>query len=202
MEILNLVINFILEYHSSLYVALCIFAVIIIGLILKPAKKLILAPELIPYTMHGKNVRAVLTAEDWQSVARISYKEAGHRCEICNARGRLECHEIWKFNDKKLVQSLIGLITLCPDCHRVKHIGLARKMGWYGDALDHMAKVNGISKKKAKQYIEYAEMEVKKRKEEYDLDLTYLNNYKKEAGLPRKYKARENDNCANIKGNW
>src|SRR5579875_1108503 len=111
MEILNLIINFIVEYHSSLYVGLCVFAVIVIGLILKPSKKLILEPELIPYKMHGKNVRAVLSAEDWQNIARHSYKEAGHRCEICGDKGRLECHEIWKFNDKKLVQSLVGLIT-------------------------------------------------------------------------------------------
>lgn len=195
-------INLILNHLTAVYIVIGVLAVIILFFILKPGKKLILYPELIPYAMHGKNVRAVLTAEDWQTVARISYKEAGHRCEICNAKGKLECHEIWKFNDKKLIQSLVGLITLCPDCHRVKHIGLARKMGWYGDALEHMAKVNGISKKKARQYIEYAEIEVKNRKDEYDLDLTYLNNYKKEAGLPRKYKSRENENCANIRGNW
>lgn len=194
--------EFIREHISIIYVIICVLAVIIIGYILKPGKKIILVPELIPYTMHGKNVRAVLSAEDWQAVARNSYKEAGHRCEICNAKGRLECHEIWKFNDKKLVQSLVGLITLCPDCHRVKHIGLARKMGWYGDALEHMAKVNGISKGKAKQYIEYAEVEVKGRKQEFDLDLTYLNNYRKIASLPRKYGSRENENCVSIRGNW
>jgi len=196
------IINFILKYHSYFYVAFSVIAVIIIALILKPGKKLILTPELIPYKMHGKNVRAVLSAEDWQTVARHSYKEAGHRCEICNAKGRLECHEIWEFNDKKMVQSLTGLITLCPDCHRVKHIGLARKMGWYGDALEHMAKVNQISKSKAKQHIEYAEVAVKNRKEEYYLDLTYLNKYRKIANLPRKYTNNENQNCVNIRGNY
>lgn len=196
------IINFIIKHHSYFYVGLSVVAVIIIGLILKPGKKLILTPELIPYKMHGKNVRAVLSQEDWQTVARHSYKEAGHRCEICNVKGRLECHEIWQFNDKKLIQSLTGLITLCPDCHRVKHIGLARKMGWYGDALEHMAKVNQVSKKRAKQHIEYAEIAVKNRKEEYQLDLTYLNQYKKIANLPRKYTNNENNNCVNIKGNY
>jgi hypothetical protein len=196
------IINFILKHHSYFYVGLSVFAVIIIGLILKPGKKLILTPELIPYHMHGKNVRAVLSQEDWQNVARHSYKEAGHRCEICNAKGRLECHEIWNFNDKKLIQSLAGLITLCPDCHRVKHIGLARKMGWYGDALEHMAKVNGISKAKARKFIEYAEIEVKNRPNEYQLDLTFLNQYRKIADLPRKYTNNENHNCQNIKGNY
>lgn len=195
-------IQFIRDNLSTIYVIICFFAIITICLILKPGKKLILTPELIPYSMHGKNVRAVLSAEDWQAVARHSYKEAGYRCEICGAKGKLECHEIWQFNDRNLVQSLVGLITLCPDCHRVKHIGLARKMGWYGDALEHMAKINGISKSKARQHIEYAEVGVKNRREEYDLDLSYLNNYKKVANLPRRYSSRENENCASIRGNW
>lgn len=193
-------VQLISENLTLIYIILGIFGLITIILILKPGKKVVLLPELIPYSMHGKNVRAVLSAEDWKELARIVYKEAGHHCEICGAKGQMECHEIWDFNDKKLIQKLVGLITLCPDCHRVKHIGLARKMGWFGDALDHMAKVNRISKKKAKKYIEYAEMEVKKRKEEYDLDLTYLNKLKKI--LPRKYGKRENENCVSIRGNW
>lgn len=173
---------------------------IIIGFILKPGKKLKLLPELIPYKMHGKNVRAVLSAEDWKNLAKYKYKESGLRCDICSTKGPLECHEIWSFNDKKLIQKLIGLTTLCPDCHRVKHVGLARKMGWFGDALDHMSKINGISKNKSKKLIEYAEMEVKKRQQEYDLDLTYLNNYQNI--LPRKYNKQENNNCRQISGNW
>jgi len=172
----------------------------LVWLILKPSKRLILLPELIPYQMHGKNVRAVLSPEVWKGLAKYKYKESNYRCDICNVKGPVECHEIWHFNDKKLIQSLIGLTTLCPDCHRVKHIGLARKMGWYGDALNHMAKVNGISKSVAKKHVEYAEIEVKKRKDEYYLDLTYLNNYRDI--LPRKYYDRENENCVNIRGNW
>lgn len=163
-------------------------------------KKLILTPELIPYQMHYKNVRAVLSASDWQTIAKLSYKNSKYKCDICHSKGKLECHEIWQFDDSNLVQKLVGLTTLCPDCHRVKHIGLAKKMGWYKDSIKHMAKVNGISKSRAQKYVEYAEMEVKKRKAVYDLDLTYLNNFRDY--LPRRYTSFENNSCQKINGNW
>lgn len=166
----------------------------------KGNKKLVLLPELIPYSMHYKNVRAVLSPQEWQNVAKIAYKQSKYRCDICSTKCKLECHEIWQFDDKNLVQKLVGLTSLCPDCHRVKHIGLARKMGYYKDTIKHMAKVNKVSVSKAERYVEYAEQEVKKRKQEYALDLTYLNNYSHV--LPRRFTAYENRSCQEIKGNW
>lgn len=193
-------LNFITTNYKLICLVLAILGFISIYIVFATTNKIILAPELIPYSMHYKNVRAVLSAEDWQAIARIKYKESNYKCDICGAKGRLECHEVWKFNDKSLVQSLIGLTSLCPDCHRVKHIGLARKMGWFGDALYHMAKVNNISKGKAKRLIEIAEEQVKTRREEYDLDLTYLNQYGNL--LPRKYTTKENNNCVQMKDNY
>lgn len=166
----------------------------------KGNKKLVLLPELIPYSMHYKNVRAVLSPQEWQNVAKISYKNSKYRCDICKTKARLECHEIWHFDDKNLVQKLVGLTSLCADCHRVKHIGLAKKMGHYKTTIKHMAKVNKVSVTKAERYVEYAETEVKKRKQEYALDLTYLNHYSQV--LSRKYTAYENRSCQEIKGNW
>ena len=190
-------INFPIEYIE--YV-LGFGAFISFFFLIKGSKKLILTPELIPYQMHYKNVRAVLSSSDWQTIAKMSYRDSKYHCDICKAKGKLECHEIWQFDDSNLVQKLIGLTTLCPDCHRVKHIGLAKKMGWYNDTLKHMAKVNGISKSRAQKYVSYAEMEVKKRKAVYDLDLTYLNKYS--SYLPRRYTSYENSSCQNINGNW
>ncbi len=166
----------------------------------KGSKKLVLTPELIPYNMHYKNVRAVLSYADWQTIAKMSYRDSKYRCDICHRKGKLECHEIWQFDDSNLIQKLVGLTTLCPDCHRVKHIGLAKKMGWYKDSLKHMAKVNGISKSRAQKYVDYAEMEVKQRKGIYSLDLTYLNKYR--SYLPRQYTTYENNSCQSIQGNW
>jgi hypothetical protein len=167
--------------------------------ILKPSKSLILLPELIPYSMHYQNARSVLKDTEWRNIAKLVYKNSKFQCDICKAKGKLECHEIWNFDDRNYVQSLIGLTTLCPDCHRVKHIGLAKKFGFYDATLAHMAKINKISKGKAKKHIMYAEMEVKKRNQTYTLDLTYLNNYNHL--LTRRYTGFENSSCRAIPGN-
>jgi hypothetical protein len=184
----NLIYIFVLGVVFSLY------------FLLRKNKKLILLPELIPYSMHYKNVRAVLPPEYWQKIAKLTYKKSKYKCDICHAKGKLECHEIWYFDDINLIQKLIGLTSLCPDCHRVKHIGLAKKFGHYNQAIKHMAKVNGISIFMAKRYVKYAEIEVKNRKNEYSLDLTYLNQFSNI--LPRKYTSYENMSCKKINGNW
>lgn len=190
-------INLSLEF---LEITLVLGAVVSAYFLFKGNKKLILLPELIPYSMHYKNVRAILSFADWQTIARISYKNSHYKCDICSTKGKLECHEIWQFDDSNLVQKLVGLTSLCPDCHRVKHIGLAKKMGHYKTTIKHMAKVNKISVNKAERYVDYAETEVKKRKGDYALDLTYLNKYTN--SLPRQYTAFENRGCQDIKDNW
>lgn len=48
--------------------------------------------------------------------------------KVCGGRGEkwpVECHEMWQYDDKNHVQKLAGLIALCPDYHKVKHIGYA-----------------------------------------------------------------------------
>lgn len=186
---------------SLLYVeiAVALGAVSSIYYLFRGNKKLILLPELIPYSMHYKNVRAILSPAHWQSVAKISYRNSHYKCDICNVKGKIECHEIWQFDDRNLQQKLIGLTTLCVDCHRVKHIGLAKKMGYYNTTIKHMAKVNKISISQAERHVAYAEIEVKKRRGDYALDLTYLNTFS--SSLPRRYTSYENGSCADIKGN-
>ena len=56
------------------------------------------------------------------------------------------CHEIFEFDDQKLIQKLTKLVALCPDCHMVKHIGLAEVNGNLKKATKHFMKVNKTSK--------------------------------------------------------
>ncbi len=44
---------------------------------------------------------------------------------------------------KRRVQYLDNLVALCPNCHRVKHMGLAGVHGVRGRAMVHMSRVNG-----------------------------------------------------------
>jgi hypothetical protein len=46
-----------------------------------------------------------------------------NKCAICEAKGKLFCHEVWNYDYKKRVQVLKAFEPLCWACHRVKHFG-------------------------------------------------------------------------------
>ena len=112
--------------------------------------------ELVPSTVWYSNLRSELSRAEWDKLRKASYQKAGYVCEICEGHGPkwpVECHEIWEFNDEKKTQTLKGLISLCPRCHEVKHIGLAGKRGRSKEARSQLAKVNGWSTDQAQDYI-------------------------------------------------
>ena len=80
----------------------------------------------------------------------------GGRCEICGGRGPkwVECHEIWHYDDVRQIQTLVGLIALCPPCHEVKHIGRAAVTGNLVRAIEHLCRVNQGEPEHAEAYIE------------------------------------------------
>lgn len=92
--------------------------------------------ELVPQTCWYSNMRKVLSRTQWDRLRRQVYAAYNHRCGICGATGRLECHEIWHYDDEKHIQTLQGFIALCEWCHHVKHIGLSRILA-NQDKLDY-----------------------------------------------------------------
>lgn len=137
--------------------------------------------ELVPRSSWMNNVRAVLTAKQWDSLRRIVADKAWNVCEICGGVGPkhpVECHEIWKYNEKTGIQKLEGMIALCPDCHSVKHFGFARISGKEEQTLKHFMKVNGLKKKEAEKAILAAfELWAKRSTLEWKLDLSVLKEY-------------------------
>ena len=135
--------------------------------------------ELVPQTSWYSNVRSNVTSSEWDVLRRGSYKKAGYKCEICSGVGPkhpVECHEIWEYDDEALTQTLTGLVSLCPSCHQVKHIGLARIKGNYPKALKHLSEVNGITEEEAHEYVEECFKIWKERsKNKYTIDITILN---------------------------
>lgn len=118
-----------------------------------------IAPKLIPSTSFFTNLRSMLPASEWDRLRRDCYQKAGHVCEVCGGRGPkhpVECHEIWKYNTKKGVQRLDGLIALCPACHEVVHFGLAQVRGRGKIALKHMMKVNSMPEQQCLEIVEDA----------------------------------------------
>lgn len=105
--------------------------------------------ELVPKTCHFSNVRTCVSTSDWDKIRKISYENANNKCEICGDTGKnqghkhnVECHEIWQYDEETLTQKLIGLISLCPKCHMVKHIGRSIAIGGENICYRQLAKVN------------------------------------------------------------
>lgn len=143
--------------------------------------KLLLDIQLVPSSSWFNNVRAVVTKAQWDMIRNQVYDQAWHICQICGGTGPkhpVECHEIWSYDDKKLIQKLDGMIALCPDCHMVKHIGLAQILKKSKQALSHLMKVNKIKKEVAEKYIAEVFVKWKERsKKKWKLDISHLESY-------------------------
>jgi hypothetical protein len=146
-----------------------------------PTPNKLLTIELVPESCWFSNVRSEVTDEDWEKLKQIAFAKAGRRCEVCGGRGPkwpVECHEIWHYDDVNHIQTLIGLIALCPSCHEVKHRGLANVKG-RGDIADrHLAKVNKWTMPKTKQYVD-EQFQVWKRRSQHEwkLDISWLDPF-------------------------
>jgi hypothetical protein len=127
------------------------------------------------------NVRAVLSAKQWNALRGMVADQAWNVCELCGGTGPkhpVECHEIWDYNEKTATQTLTGMIALCPDCHMVKHFGFARIQGKEELAFKHFMKVNGLKKKAAEAEIAKAFDVWRKRSLiDWKLDLSGLKKY-------------------------
>ena len=141
--------------------------------------KPVLTVELIPRTTWAKNLRSLVEQEVWDVLRKQAYRKARYKCEVCSGRGPkwpVECHERWSFDRTTRIQTLDGLIALCPDCHAVKHWGFSRTQGKEAECRDHLAFVNGWSQKQIDQHLEEMFDRWKDRSRiQWDIDLTVLS---------------------------
>lgn len=144
------------------------------------SKKGKLTIELVPSSSWYSNLRSELSNSDWDKIRKFIYKKNNYKCEICSGRGPkwpVECHEKWDY--KNGIQKLTYLYSLCPDCHMVKHIGLAKIKGNYYKALGHFMKVNNCTIAQAKKYIDIVFDKYHARsRQDWELDISYLDNYR------------------------
>jgi len=137
--------------------------------------------ELVPESSWFNNVRDFVSARDWGKLKEITFSKAGSKCEICGSIGYkwpVECHEIWSYDDETKFQILKGLIALCPDCHRVKHMGRANVTGKGEIAMEHLGKVNQWSYAETEHYIDQ-QFDVWERRSQHmwGLNLDWLDDY-------------------------
>jgi 5-methylcytosine-specific restriction endonuclease McrA len=141
--------------------------------------------ELVPRTCWYSNVRSNVTKNEWDVIRKKSYEHANHVCEICGdvgtnqgVRHNVECHEIWDYNDETKEQTLLGLISLCPYCHKSKHVGLAQMNGELHIVVNQLMKVNDITEDEALNYINKSfDIWSKRSNFEWKLNTDYLKEY-------------------------
>ncbi len=145
------------------------------------AERMRLTIELVPQTSWGDNLRKALTTSAWDKIRKATYAKYGHRCGICGAEGRLNCHEIWEYDDEHHNQRLRGFIALCEWCHHVKHLGRASILAAQGKldyerVVQHYMAVNGCDRATFEQQRKEAFRLWKARSQhEWDVDLGEYN---------------------------
>jgi hypothetical protein len=103
--------------------------------------------ELVPESCRYSNLRKAVSRENWDIIRRRVYAEAGLRCAVCGRSSKLNCHEIWDYDDTRRVQTLMGFTALCDMCHYVKHLGFAQVLAAkgqlnYDNVIAHFCRVN------------------------------------------------------------
>ncbi len=115
-------------------------------------KDLKLKIDLIPKTAWYHNLRKLVGRYVWEKKITPKTKEHyGNKCGICGDQGhRLECHELWEYDDERHIQKLLGFIALCSYCHKVTHMGntkILAKQGYVDleEVFKHFCAVNKCS---------------------------------------------------------
>jgi hypothetical protein len=113
--------------------------------------------DLIPKTCWYSNLRKEMPQSRWDKLRREVLESADHACEICGARGKLNCHEVWEYDDDKQVQKLVGFQAICNLCHHVKHFGRAKLLAAEGyldleAVIEHFKAVNGVGDREFKSH--------------------------------------------------
>ena len=137
--------------------------------------------ELVPSTCFFSNVRSHVKQSQWDVIRKGVYRAADHECEICGGKGKrhpVECHEVWDYDDKNKIQTLVRMIALCPTCHKVKHAGLAQIKGELDIVIKQLIKVNNMTKREAVDYLQESfEVWAERSNYKWKLDINHLSKF-------------------------
>lgn len=146
--------------------------------------------ELVPKTAWYANLRKAVTKSVWDKIAKETKERQGNKCGICGCQEqRLECHELWEYDDGRHIQKLLGFISLCSYCHKVKHMGNTKILAQQGyvdmeEVFAHFCKVNNCTISEYRNHEKSAFEQWRKRSQyKWTPDFgEYVQYIKKEAG--------------------
>jgi len=133
--------------------------------------RLLLAIEPRPVSTWGKTLASLLPKDVWDELRYQCYREANYQCEVCGTYDcTLNAHEVWMFNDKKLVMSLKKLECCCPLCHDVHHFGRSTQVyskKYQKELIEHWCKVNKLTPEDFERHLEETRRISKRRANRY-----------------------------------
>lgn len=118
--------------------------------------------EMVPEPLWGMTLHNALPSADWAERRDQTLAAANHRCEACDERADLQCHEVWAYDDSACTQSFIELQALCHPCHLAKTPGRASMLvaEGYPDAFDQLlariGRLNGWDATTTLAYVSWA----------------------------------------------
>ncbi|MBO3732748.1 hypothetical protein [Glycomyces niveus] len=143
-------------------------------------------PDMLPENVWGSNLRGILPKADWDRLRIPVCEAAGNRCEVCGQPGydpdtdrsrRPDCHELWHFevSSTSAAQRLARLVALCPDCHRIQHVGRASVHGELSMVVSQLRVVNSWTDHEVSLALDNADERYRwRRRFDWDLDLSLL----------------------------
>jgi len=162
----------------------------------KDFKSKTLSCELIPETAWFSNLRDVVDKQDWDLVRKDIFSKNKYFCEVCGGRGPkhwVEAHEIWEYDDTNRIQTLKGVLCLCPTCHLCKHLGYANVTKRSDVAMQRLRIVNDWSEQEFHANVDAAwDTWVERSKKNWSLDMSWASrNYKLSKDYKLTYTAKE-----------
>lgn len=135
-------------------------------------------PWMVPQTVWGKNLRALLSKHEWDVVRKAAYAASGNRCRVCGGRGPqwpVEADEGWEYDDETRTQTLKGIIALCPDCHHIRHWGKTMVDGHEEQAFALLMRINRWTRAQAEEAVAFAFDQWERRsRHEWDSDYSWV----------------------------
>jgi hypothetical protein len=122
-----------------------------------------LEPQLVPRPLWGKSASQLFKKRAiWKRIRGDALQAANGACEVCQHIPNeiygdpLNCHEVWKYDDRLRTATLNAFKIHCVKCDSAAHIGMAIAYGAGDAAITQLAKVNGIQVEDAKAVVSKA----------------------------------------------
>lgn len=99
-----------------------------------------------------RQILEIMSEDEYEFIKKGCHSQNNYTCVVCGDQGeqwKVECHENWTYDRQFKIQTLKDLTSLCPKCHKIRHLALDNKNieNEYIDneLIEHFIKVNNCT---------------------------------------------------------